>query len=375
MNIAFLTSSHDPFDDRIFYHLARSLSDRNNIVSIISSRQELTDVVDGININCFAGNRLSKKDKLRKFTEHLADLKPSVIICSEPLPLLAAKQYSKKTSGKIRIIYDVTEWYPSKKNLNPHNLLIRWFIFLKLLIFNFSTAGFADSFIFGEWYKSRPYRFLFPRKPFVYIPYYPNLQYIPFNEPLLQKNKLRLTYSGKISLEKGYGNFISVINTLIESRKDLSISVKIIGWYETDKDRSECEKLFIINNPRISIERSERQSFKKFLDLIKETDLFIDLRSDDFENQHCLPIKLFYFAAFGRPVIYSDLKSIRKEVEIDQFGFLINPADYKRIATLICDYLDNEKLYLSHCRNARHLAETKYSWQKTEQELIKFLSS
>ena len=135
MNIAFLTSGHEPFDDRIFYNMARTLSAGNN-VSIISSRQELTDVADGININCFEGNELPKRDKIRKFTEYLADFKPSVIICSEPLPVLAANLYSKKTYGKIRIIYDITEWYPSKKNLIPHSLLIRWFIFLKLLIFN-----------------------------------------------------------------------------------------------------------------------------------------------------------------------------------------------------------------------------------------------
>ncbi len=354
--------------------MAKSLSANNNNVSITSSRQELNDIVDGVNITCFDGNNLTKKDKIRKFTEHLADFKPSVIICSEPLPLLAANQYSKKTRDKIRIIYDITEWYPSKKNLTPYNLLIRWFVFIKLMFFNFWAAGSADSFIFGEWYKSKPYRFIFPRKPFVFIPYYPNLEYIPFNEPSLQKNRLRLSYSGKISLEKGYGNFISVINTLIELKRDLSIEIKIIGWYESEQDRSECEQLFNPANPRISIIRFERLSFRNFLETIKDTDIFLDLREDDIENQHCLPIKLFYYAAFGKPVIFSDLKAIRKEVETEQFGFLVKPDDFKKIARIISDYLDNEKSYLRNCRNARQLAETKYNWQKTEPELIKFLS-
>ena len=69
MNISFLTSGHDPFDDRIFYHMARSLRDHNNNVLIISSKLDLIEVADGITLNCFAGDDLTKRDKIFNFTE------------------------------------------------------------------------------------------------------------------------------------------------------------------------------------------------------------------------------------------------------------------------------------------------------------------
>ena len=34
MNVSFLTSGHDPFDDRIYYNMAKSLAERGQPVSI-----------------------------------------------------------------------------------------------------------------------------------------------------------------------------------------------------------------------------------------------------------------------------------------------------------------------------------------------------
>jgi glycosyltransferase involved in cell wall biosynthesis len=375
MKISFLTSGHDPYDDRIFHHMARSLTDHFNSVEIISSKLLLETIADGITLNCFAGDELSKIDKINEFKERLSAFRPDVIICSEPLTVLAAKQYSGKQSGKKRIIYDITEWFPSKKNLIPYKLPVRWFFFLRLLLFNLWVSGYADSFIFGEWFKSRIYRFSYPGKSFIFTTYYPDLNYIPFCKPDLIEGKIRLTYSGKISLEKGYGNFFSVLKRLAELKSDLKIEVKIIGWYESNLDRKECRNLFTGVSRNITLTVLGKQEFKAYLGHIKETDIFLDLRSDDFENNHCLPVKLFYYAAMGRPVLFSDLKSIRKEVEIEKFGFLIRPDDTDRIVRLIIDYTENRELYMRHCMNARHLAENKYNWDRIKNRFLTFITS
>ncbi len=374
MNISFLTSGHEPFDDRIFYHMAKSLSTHKNNIEIISSRVDLREITDGIQINCFDGENLGKRDKINRFLERLSAFKPDLMICSEPLPVLAAWKYSTRHSRKIRIVYDITEWYPSKKNLSAHKKIYKWLIFIRLLLFNLWASNFADSFIFGEWYKSRPYRVLYPSKPFIFISYYPDLKYIKVCEPMLQMDLLRISYSGKISLEKGFGNFFNALKILGEIRKDLKIEVKIIGWYETDKDREECEKH--LNNIRgnISVFTYKRQNLMDFLMLIKDSDIFMDLRYGDFENQHCLPIKLFYYAALGRPVIFTDLKAIRKEVAIDKFGFLVKPENSESIVRIISDYLNDKEFYHKHCRNARSLAENIYNWQKIEPLFVKFIS-
>lgn len=375
MNISFITSGHEPFDDRIFYHMARTMLLAGNSVVIVSSRHDLTEVRDGIKIDCFSGNNLTKRNKIKRFIDRLSSFKPNLIVCSEPLTVLAAHNYSKRASAKARIVYDITEWYPSKKNLSSYPPALRWFFFLRLLSFNILAGFLANSFIFGEFYKSQPFRLLFPLKKYLFISYYPDLRYIPCCDHELKKGTLRLCYSGKISMEKGYGNFFSVLQKLSFLKKDLLLNVKIIGWYETVQDKVECEPMFAGLNPNINLQVFERQSFPDFIELIKETDIFLDLRSDDFENQHCLPIKLFYYAALGRPVIQSNLKAIRKEVEIEKFGYLVSPGDSDLIVRHIFEYLENEKLYYQHCIEARKLAEESYNWQKAEAAFINFLSS
>ena len=374
MNILFLTSGHFPMDDRIFYHMARSLHDDNHNVQIISSKIDLENNIDGIDLNCFAGDTYTKKNKINQFTIRISLFKPETIICSEPLAILSAGKYAKKQQKRVRIIYDVTEWYPSKKNLRAYGYMFRWFFFAKLMFFNLWVTRLADSFIFGEWYKSRPYRLIFPHKPFIFIPYFPNPEYIPYCKPALNRNKLNLSYSGKISLEKGYGNFFKVLHKISGLNRDLKVEVVIAGWYESQKDKNECENLFNYKNDNILIKRYEKQDFKNFINLLKDTDIFLDLRSSDFENQHCLPIKLFYYAHLGKPVIFTDLKSIRKEVEIEKFGFLTDPENTDQIVKFISDYLHNETLYYKHCQNARNLAENVYNWQKIESRFLNFIS-
>ena len=371
MNISFLTSSHLHFDDRIYHHLADSLSKKGHSIEIVSSISKLK--IDAkISINNFAGNSLTKREKIKIFTEKLFSFSPQIIICSEPITVIAAKKYSKKTNAQI--IYDITEWYPSKKNLANHSKISKGFHFFKYLFFNIYAAFYSDGFIFGEYYKSKPYKFLFPSTPFTFIPYYPKSSIIHSVKSTLKSDTLRLSYSGKISVEKGFINFLNVLNLLSKQDPKLLIAVKIIGWYDP-KEKFILQKSLKNLPDNISFAFYEFQELQKYIELINDTDIFIDLRSNDFENSHCLPIKLFYYIALERPVIYSNLKAIKKEVDIEQFGHLVNPTDTQKIVNLITDYIKNSDLYSNHCSNAKTLFKTTYNWEKIEAQFINFIEN
>lgn len=363
MNISLLTSGHFPYDDRIFWHMGKTLSEAGHNVEICSSQSNAREIADGITINCFEGDSLTKKAKTRQFVEILQDSLPDLVICSEPLPVVAANRYKKSSRKRVIIAYDITEWYPSRKNLSAYSIYLRWLVFLKLLAFNVVAAYISDAFIFGEWHKSRPYRSIFPFKSFIFLTYYPNLKYLIPAEPKELDNTLRLVYTGNISIEKGFGNFINVIRKLSEQHTNLHINLKIIGWYGSEDDRISCEPLLSGLDRNITVEIKGRQEFMDFISEITGTDIFIDLRKNGFESGRSLPIRLFYYAALGRPVIFTDLKAIRRDVEIDKFGFLVNPDNTDAISEIITGYIINQELYLEHCRNARRMAEEKYNWQ------------
>ncbi len=373
MRISFITSGHFPKDDRTYYHQARTLSEQGHKTEIIRSKKELSDTENNVRFNCFSDGQLSKKEKIVRFIKFLNGSKPDIIICLEPLTILAAVKYRNQTDKKPVIVYDITEWYPSKKFLTNLNLFSKTICSLKLLFFNLLMAAKADAFIIGEWYKGKPYRFLFPHKKFIYSGYYPDIKYIHLTEPEIKKGLLRLSYSGKLSYEKGFGNFLKVIKVLSDKRPELKIKVKIIGWYDNKNEQEEFEKKIDSFSENVKFHFYPLQDFQSFIELINDTDIFLDLRSDDFENQHCLPIKLFYYAALKRPVIYSNLKAIRKEVDIHRFGYLVKPNDAEKIANIILEYLSNGKLYGQHCKAARELAETKYNWDAIKDEFTEFL--
>lgn len=373
MKISFLTSGHFPFDDRIFYHLGKTLAEAGHNVRITSSKANLKSIVENITMDCFAGDDLKKKEKIIRFCDMLYGFRPELIICSEPLALIAAKSYKKKHATKSRILYDITEWYPSKKNLIPFHPLLRFGIFIKLLIFNIYAARYTDAFIFGEWYKSRPYRFLFPEKPYKFITYYPDLRYLRYNNATLTDGRLKLSFAGKINLEKGFGNFIRVVKELILMDKNLSVEIKIIGWYENENEKNECEKLIQSVNRNVTFTFSERLPFITFWESLRDTDIFIDLRSDSLENKFSLPIRLFYFAALGKPFIFTDLRAIRNEADTSNFGFLVKPDNAAEIAKIILNYIKDPQLYNIHCTNARRAAEELYNWQIIKPGFLKFI--
>ncbi|NPA36357.1 MAG: glycosyltransferase family 4 protein [Chlorobi bacterium] len=375
MKVSFLTTSHNPEDDRIFYHQAVSLKNDGHSVEIISTKTDQKEKKRGININSFNGNTLSKKDKTNKIIAILSCSEPDIIICSEPLAIYAADKFRRKKHNKVKIIYDITEWYPSKKNLAGLNIIKKPIKALTLIIFNLYTARKTDAFIFGEWFKSRPYRLLFPNKRHVCIPYYPDLTYLTPKQPGILSDKLRLLYSGKLSKEKGFGNFLKVIKELSIKRPELNIYVKTIGWYINDEEKNDFEKQINDLPENINLSHYPVMPFPDYLKVISDTDIFLDLRSDDIENTHCLPIKIFYFAALKRPVIYSDLKAIKKETEIDKFGFLVKPRNTKETVGHILNYIEDKHLYDLHCTNAEKLANEKYNWKIIENRFKQFVNN
>jgi glycosyltransferase involved in cell wall biosynthesis len=99
----------------------------------------------------------------------------------------------------------------------------------------------------------------------------------------------------------------------------------------------------------------------------------LELRNNDFENDHSLPIKLFYYLALGRPVIYTNLKAIQREVAIKEFGYLVDPTDINQIVTIIEQYCVDKNLYRSHCLKAREYSLEKYNWKNIEPAFLSFV--
>ncbi|MCL1934248.1 MAG: glycosyltransferase [Candidatus Azobacteroides sp.] len=364
MKIAFALVAHYPTDDRVYFQLAETLKQAGHKVFIIST---LTDNCDLPDIQCFDSKGWSKKLLIDKLQDCFSNCNPSIIICDNPIAILAAGKY-KKLHKEIRIVYDVTEWYPSKKNLKELPFFKKIMKIILLSCLSVYAGCLTDAFVFGEHYKAKPFRFLFSWKKYIYLSYYASIDQINIYPQKNIHEKCNLFYSGPLTIEKGFDKVLDVSNHTAKNHPETKFILTIITGtndYPISTDLPE----------NLLIQRKGLLPFSDFCKEIGKYDLFFDLRTNDVENTRSLPIKLFYYMACGRPMIYANLKAIRQGVpEMEQMGYLVNPMDLNEICECISNYLSDDELYKSHCETARKSALEKYNWDIIKDGFIQLIS-
>ena len=74
--------------------------------------------------------------------------------------------------------------------------------------------------------------------------------------------------------------------------------------------------------------------------------------------------------AAGRPVIYSDLKAIRRGVPEIADDSLVKPDDLEHVAAMLCELSNQPSLFLAICARNRQLAEKYYNWEHLEKMFV-----
>lgn len=367
MNVAFVLTAHAADDERVWFHQMPSLQKAGCQVTVIAPGKASVD-----NDNHDSHKVLYQVDKYKRMQlmRHLATLleevQPDVVIGDTPMALRGALLYRRKSRRKCRVLYDVTEWYPSKKNLrwlSGFEKAAKWCV---LSLFNFWVNCQTDGFVFGEEDKARPFRRLFPKRPFVFTSYYPDLKYVKSEAVNKLTEKLRLFYSGNLTEEKGFPQVLKAAVWIARFNPDIPMELNVLSSQELPQQPQLPSNLSFRLSPYLP--------FEDFCQQAARNDIFFDLRVRDAENQRCLPIKLFYYMAMGRPVIYSDLKAISKGCpEIEAFGHLVNPFDTETIVDIVNAYIKDKDLYRKHCDTARQWAEQKYNWKAIEADFVRFI--
>lgn len=368
--ILFLTTAHKYNDDRIFYHQAKELLKEGFQVKICSLSSEFVGNIEGIEIESYSILDHTAKEKIKVFQTINDAYQPDCIICSEPLAVIASKRYVKK--NKASVLYDITEWYPSMRMVREFSFILKIFHSLKFLLIQLYAGFLSTHFIFGEKTKVFPLGFFFPLKKKIILPYYPDERYIHKNIKTLEPNKIKLCYTGVFSKEKGIESFLEVADCLQQKQPHLQVSILLIGGTRKQEDEVLFQNLLSKYNFQ-DTEIIKTVTFEEFTKAYSEADICFDLREINYENHHCLPIKIFYYAASGKPVIYSNLKATRKYVDVLDFGYLVNPKDADYISNLIIQYIENPSLYHQHSLSAHKTFKEKYNWNLIKNTFTNFI--
>ncbi len=369
--IAIVTSGHPPFDERIFYKFARTFSKNNYQTIIISSTEDIRKVKDNIEIYGFYGDNLTKREKIYKFVQILGNSSPDFIICCEPLSVLAAHRYRKSLSKRPIIFSDITEWYPENVAFKKYGVkkLIYYFA---LYLFNIYAANLADRLIIGESSKMKRYNLITPTKPKIIIGYYPPKEFFQYSKPNQTLDRFTVCFSGIISKGRGINNVLSAIEMLSVRNPKVKIKLKIIGKFTSDIEKEKFEER-MKTNLNYKLEMLGWSDYTEFSNLLEDVDVCLDLREKNFIYNNSLPIKIFDYLACGKPIIYSNIKSLQNETFVESTGYLVDPANTNEVVEKLEIYLKDNDLLSKHSKTARKLFEERFNWENIEKTLVDFI--
>jgi len=366
-----LTSGHPPFDERIFWKFAISLSEAGYNISIICSTVEINTVVNSIAITGFDGTTFPKQKKINDFYNLINQFNPDLIICSEMLPVFAALKF--RTQNKLaKIVLDVTEWFPENVAFKFKGIK-RWIKYLQHLLPYILILQKVNHLIIGENSKKKRYDLFARSKPKTVIGYYPVVKYFNYKKPDLSKEEIILGYAGVITFERGINKLLQVSITVADKFQQKKFKLLLFGRFTYQYEEFEFkQKVSSINN--LKVEFADWADYDKMSSVIEQMDICFDLRERNFIYSNSLPIKIFEYMACGKPFIYSDIKPIRDEIDYEKFGFLVNPDNESEILGAIESYLTVPELANQHSVNSRRLIEESKNWESESNKLIELVN-
>ncbi len=370
MNIAIVTTGHSSFDERIFYKFAFSFKKYGHNVAVISTREEISTESEGIIVTGFDGISLSKKEKLEQLYKEIIAAKPSLIICCEPLAIPAASRYKKQSSLLVKIIYDITEYYPHQNMLNQYSGISRIVHYARLSLFNAYAASLADHLFIGEEGKAKLYDTIAPFRKKTIIGYYAPKRYFHYYPPAYDNKNFTLCYAGSNTGSSGFRRYIELIKTAAERFPDKTFTAKVIGM---NPEGGEGKGLESFSN--IKTEFTGRTDYKNYPSKFEGTDICIDLRDKNIIYNRSLPIKVFDYIACGKPFIFSDLDSFKGYDDLREAGLMTDPDDMDSAMNRISRYINHPEKLKEDSLRAYKLFEEKYNWENIEVKMMQAIDS
>ena len=370
--ICILTSGHPPFDERIFWKFGITLVEKKFDVLIVSSTENLNTEKLGITFNCFEGKNISSKQKIDRFYDLIGNYKPDTVVCCEPMTIIPAFRYKKYCNKHLKIILDVTEFYPHQNTLRLYSGLKRILKHLQLSLFNIYASNLTDGITAGERGKMKLYKLIAPRSKKSIISYFAPKRYFNFKEIQLE-NEIVFCFLGEQSEDRGFPEFLEVILLLVNS---INVSVKIIfiGSNHDNQVSSNNTPNTFAGTEKISVVRLPRIDYNELGQVLSESHFLMDLRAKTNIFDRSLPIRIFDYLACGRPVLFSNLRALLEFDDLTPFVHLVDPSDTNQAVRIIIDYFNHPDLFEQHCKAARTAFEEKYNWEKIEPDLIEVIN-
>lgn len=369
-----LTSGHRADDERIYHKIGKSLLKSGLEVTIISSRSRAIPDDAEISFDCFHSGPGRQFKNIRTIRKKLFYWNPELIICSEIMPILPAILFKICRGGNPRVLYDVTEWYP-EKSLRHMRGVKRAVMFIAHHIFILLLYQFVDAFISGEKGKLAFAGLWVPQKPQGIVEYYPAVTKAELIQRQGPPGSFSVFFAGTFNDERGFFFLVQALIQTASLNPAKKIIALMIGEFESETDKESFHSIITQAPPNLSWVMPGRLPYYDYLTKLEEADVCVDSRLPSSKHHKSLPIKVFDYLSWGKPVIYTELSALKKQVNLEYAGFFIREYSVPELTALLIRYLNDRDLLMQHSANAIALASGKYNWEIAEKHLIGFLNT
>jgi len=387
IKICFIADKHDLFDDRIYWKMAVPLRGMGHDIHylLIGDKDEAGETEEGIKFHMF---------KLKTFSSNryvnflLKRLNPNNNYAKlfDSARLLEADIYHfhdlwiNRIGGKLKalphnpvVFYDAREPYAEDyvsyiKSWPGFQFLIKIF------------ASYVDSW---EKHKSRVYDLVIANEETVQqkfakvigsdkatVLYNYSDALVDFQEVNYEEKKYDLIYSGAITELRGAYSMLSGL--LVARQKLPDIQMVFLGRYSPESLKSELQLFINENELSQNVHLLDAVPYKDVADYYNKSRIGLVLLQKVKTYEISMPIKLFEYMWFGLPVIASNFGHMKKYVDKDSCGILVEPDNADQIGSAMIELLSDRKLYASFSKNGRKAATKKYRWAFEFEKLVNF---
>jgi len=364
MRTCMLTTTHRPYDGRIFEKEAKSLAKEHKVAIIAPSDAGGAGEAEGVRfvtISKPSSTLLHPVIIWRAFRACWGE-ECDVIHCHEPDALLVALLL-KMLKGR-KVIYDIHEHWPSEIPFDlglPNTTILSGILEslispVELLLARFADARIAVSESVAERFQGNG------AKP-VIISNYSVADPVP---PAPQvKDRYNVVYmAGNMQMFHGIRECIQALSRV--RMRFPGASLTLVG-----NVRADIGAIAAGMNPRPEITLTGYLPYREMYETLRTGSIGLLAFQPDYYNTYIgLPNKLFDYMLCGLPIVASDFPEIRRVVGEAECGLLVDPTNPDAIAGAIIHLMEHPEEAQSMGANGRRAVLEKYNWGGMEGRLL-----
>lgn len=376
--ICMISDMHNMFDDRIYHKEALSLKKAGyDLIHICAGKSNQNFVSDeGIQIiqiekkqfvrfrilNRFL--KLFSGNLYKRIIDEAVKIDADVYHIHDYKLIKPAREIQKRTDAKI--IFDAHDpFYQNMIDFNKGSI-IKEFIYKQY-----------SKHIQKQEQKHLPYFDLVITTEENLANYYRNkidvpveiiYNYTTFEIP--EDNNLKeydFIYSGKITEQRSAVHYIHAIRDVKNVKKD--VKMLFLGVINDTNLLNKMKSLIEEYGLKENIEIKGKVPYNEVIDYYRKSRIGLAVFQKIPVHYIILQIKLFEYTCMGLPMIGSDFGHVKKYIEQDKTGLLVEPENTDKLAEKMIELLQNNELFDVFRTNAlKHAAN--YTWNHMEEKLI-----